>query len=147
MDTVIVVLDSSDANKTLLKTARQHVHGTDLGVVVCRVVDRDEYEGDVQTKAKSGERVNSIEEVESEAEAEAEAVAKTHIGEETSYISRGVVGKIPEDILTVAEEHRSGHAFIAGRKRSPAGKVLFGDNAQKLILDFDGPVTVVTDAE
>lgn len=145
MDTVLVVLDSSNADETLLETVRQHVAGIDLGVVLCRIVDRDEYEGDVQNKAKAGERVNSVEEVESEARAEAERVAEEHFDGAVTYTSVGIVGTIPDDVLTIADEHGSGHAFIAGRKRSPAGKVLFGDNAQKLLLDFDGPVTVVTD--
>lgn len=144
MDTVVVVLDSSNVNKTLFNTVRQYVAGTDLSVVLCRIVDRDEYEGDVQNKARSGERVDSIDEVESEAKAEAEVVAEEYFGEDVSYTPLGIVGTIPEDVLTVAEEYKSGHAFISGRKRSPAGKVLFGDNAQKLLLDFDGPVTVVT---
>jgi hypothetical protein len=34
--------------------------------------------------------------------------------------------------------------FLAGRKRSPTGKALFGDQTQAVILDFDGAVTVIT---
>lgn len=145
METIAVVLDSAEPNEQLLETARRHVVGTDLGVILCRIVDRDEYEGDVRRQAKSRERVDSIEEVETEAQSEAEAVGAEYFGDEVPYTPIGRIGTIPDDVLEIADEQESDHVFIAGKKRSPAGKMLFGDDAQKLVLDFDGPVTILTD--
>lgn len=145
MATIAVVLDSAEPDEQLLETAKRHVAGTDLEVVLCRIVDRDEYEGDVRRQAKSGERVDSIEEVESEALSEAEAVGADFFGDEVPYTPIGRIGTVPDDVLEIADEQESEHVFIAGKKRSPAGKMLFGDAAQKLILDFDGPVTILTD--
>ncbi|NIC01026.1 universal stress protein [Halobacterium sp. R2-5] len=145
MATIAVVLDSAEANEQLLETAKRHVTGTDLEIVLCRIVDRDEYEGDVRRQAESSERVDSIEEVEREAKAEAEAVGEKFFGDDVSFTAVGAIGTIPEDVIKIADEWDTNHVFIAGKKRSPAGKMLFGDEAQKLILDFYGPVTVVTE--
>lgn len=144
MATIAVVLDSADPDEQLLETAKRHVIGTDLEIVLCRIVDRDEYEGDVRRQAESRERVDSIEEVEEEAKAEAEAVGEEFF-DDVPYTAVGAIGTIPDDVIEIADEWDSDHVFIAGKKRSPAGKMLFGDEAQKLILDFDGPVTIVTE--
>lgn len=50
-----------------------------------------------------------------------------------------------DEILDAAEEFDCDHIFIVGRRRSPTGKVLFGDVAQRVILNFDGFVTIAMD--
>lgn len=47
-------------------------------------------------------------------------------------------------VIDVAENHGCDHVYVANRRRSPAGKALFGDTAQSVILSFDGFVTVRT---
>lgn len=145
MATIAVVLDSAEVHEQLLETAKRHVTGTDLEIILCRIVDRDEYESDIRRQAESGKRVDSIEEIEREAKAEAEAVGEEFFDDDVSFTAVGAIGTIPDDVIEIADEWDSDHVFIAGKKRSPAGKVLFGDAAQKLILDFQGPVTIVTE--
>ncbi|WP_224337996.1 universal stress protein [Haloprofundus halobius] len=48
-------------------------------------------------------------------------------------------------IIETAESHACDHVFLTGQKRSPTGKVLFGDVAQQVILNFDGLVTTAMD--
>ena len=36
------------------------------------------------------------------------------------------------------------HLSSPGQQRSPSGKALFGDTAQQVVLNFPGPVTIVT---
>jgi nucleotide-binding universal stress UspA family protein len=45
-------------------------------------------------------------------------------------------------VLQVARRKDCDHVFLSGGKRSPAGKALFGDFAQSVLLGFDGYVTV-----
>ena len=63
---------------------------------------------------------------------------------DVEYETMGAIGDSAERILSVAEEQGCDHVFIPGRRRSPTGKAIFGDTAQQVILNFPGPVTVVT---
>ena len=49
-----------------------------------------------------------------------------------------------EKIIDVARNHGCDHIYVLNRSRSPAGKALFGDTTQSVILNFDGFVTVRT---
>ncbi|WP_262177526.1 universal stress protein [Haloarcula laminariae] len=144
MGTILVVLDSANPNEQLLSAAKTYATGTDTEVLLCRIVDRDQYEDEVLTKAEARERADSIDEIESEAEAEAAEIGVEYFGDEISYTPLGVIGKIPDDVLDVAEEWDSEHLFATGKNRSPTGKMIFGDQAQKLALNFEGPVTILT---
>jgi nucleotide-binding universal stress UspA family protein len=52
-----------------------------------------------------------------------------------------------EGILELASDVAADHIVMGGRKRSPAGKVLFGSVTQAIILDTDVPVTVAGRSE
>lgn len=52
-------------------------------------------------------------------------------------------GEPPAVIQEVAMELGVDHIVMAGRKRTPVGKVLFGSAAQAVILSASVPVTVV----
>jgi nucleotide-binding universal stress UspA family protein len=47
-----------------------------------------------------------------------------------------------EEIVDKADEIDANRICVAGRKRTPTGKVLFGSVAQGVILDADRPVLV-----
>jgi len=52
----------------------------------------------------------------------------------------GRVGAPGEEILRLADEIDARYLVIGGRKRTPAGKALFGSIAQQVILDANQPV-------
>lgn len=52
-------------------------------------------------------------------------------------------GDPAERILAAAADEDAAVVAMAGRKRSPAGKALFGSVTQSVILDADRPVLVV----
>ena len=52
-------------------------------------------------------------------------------------------GDPAEEIVDRADEMDVDSICVAGRKRSPTGKALFGDLTQEVLLTFDGPVTVL----
>lgn len=53
-------------------------------------------------------------------------------------------GEPTETILEVAEEIDADMIAVSGRKRSPAGKAIFGSVTQSLLLSADCPVIVAT---
>lgn len=51
-------------------------------------------------------------------------------------------GDVAETVLTVADEIDPDTIVMGGRRRSPAGKVLFGSTTQSVMLSAKRPVTV-----
>jgi len=60
-----------------------------------------------------------------------------------TYTVRGRVGPHGERIVDLAEEVGADQVFVGGRKRSPAGKAVFGSTAQAVMLNAPCPVTFV----
>lgn len=144
MDTVLVVQTGDEPDQQLLRTAKRHVTGTETKIIFCRAVDEKRLQNNLQRQATSEREIESIDEMEDIAKTEAEDVASDAFGGEIPYRAIGLVGTIPDDLIQVAEEEGCDHIFISGKKRSPAGKAVFGDVAQSVILQFNGPVTVTT---
>lgn len=53
-------------------------------------------------------------------------------------------GNPAKELLDTAEEVGADVIVVAGRKRSPTGKALFGSTTQAVILDADRPVLVAS---
>lgn len=62
------------------------------------------------------------------------------LGIETNYVDTDE--EPTKALLETAEERDADLIVVAGRKRTPAGKVLFGSVTQTVILDTDRPVLV-----
>ncbi|WP_339104597.1 universal stress protein [Haloterrigena salinisoli] len=145
MHTALVVLTDESTDERLLDAAKRYATGTDTELLVCRFIDRKEYQSDARNEARDGKQVQTIEMIEEEAEEEATAAADRAFADaDVSYTAIGAAGELPKKIIEVADERDCGHVFVSGRKRSPTGKALFGDIAQAVLLRFDGPVTVTT---
>lgn len=74
-----------------------------------------------------------------------EDVASEVLGTTVDYEVRTVVldtSDQAEAIVDIAERTDCDHIFVPGYRRSPTKKAVFGDRAQRVILDFDGYVTV-----
>jgi len=56
--------------------------------------------------------------------------------------AEGYGGDAARAILNVADDHDADQLVLAGRKRTPTGKVLFGSVTQSVILDTERPVLV-----
>lgn len=55
----------------------------------------------------------------------------------------GAVGDHGDSIVGLAEEANADLVIVGGRRRSPAGKAVFGSTAQKVMLSAPCPVTFV----
>lgn len=55
----------------------------------------------------------------------------------------GLVGNPADEVLRYADEHDARFIVLAGRRRSPVGKAVFGSVAQDVLLGADCPVVTV----
>lgn len=54
--------------------------------------------------------------------------------------SMGRVGDLSDEVLSVVDEVEPRFLVISGRRRSPTGKAIFGDAAQRILLNASCPV-------
>ncbi len=142
MDRALLVIDD-EMDRSFVEQAGRLAGGVDAELLVIKVINEGEYQGRVERAATKGEDIENVDEAEAVAASEAEAfVADTLDGIDVTYRTAGVVGRLPDSVLEYAEENDCDHVFISGPRRSPAGKAVFGDATQSIILNFDGPVTV-----
>lgn len=152
MDQPLVVTDPSDNAPTLIREAGEMAAALDVPLRVLTVVTQEEFDkdADVIGAIATTERAEY-----SLGRAEyAEHVAETAIRDllleldvETIPIGRGVDNDDDraDEILDVAREEGCDYIFMTGRRRSPTGKAVFGDTAQRVILNFDGYVVTLTE--
>ena len=152
MERALVVVDDSDEHRELLAEAAQLADGVGAELVLFSWVTPDEYEADA-------EALEAVETAEHTSYGGADALdgarnfarefATDVLGDDRDDVEVSAVVTDEDDradeILEAADEEMCDHVFIVGRRRSPTGKVLFGDVAQRVILNFDGPVTVTMD--
>jgi nucleotide-binding universal stress UspA family protein len=151
MERGLVVADQMDEHRDLLREAGDHADGTDADLILLSVLTEAEYEADADVLASIG----SVENVSYDNRAVLNAAANGLQDVAREVLPGGIavetVAKatnedgIAATVVETATEHDCDHIFILGRRRSPTGKALFGDVAQRVVLDFDGYVTLKTD--
>lgn len=155
MDRALVVLSESDTGKELLGEAAELAAGVDAELVCLSVLTEEEYDHDIDvltmldqaegTTSHGGGRSFEEEGREELARNEGERLVRPVL--EESGVDYEIVGQVVNDdvaaaIVEAATDADCDHVFLVGNRRSPVGKAVFGDVAQTVILDFDGPVTV-----
>ena len=150
MGNALVVVDRSEQHRGLLEEAAQYARGGDGNLVLLTLMTREEFESGSETLASIG----SVEDVSYDGDVVLSAAIEDvrEFASETAandvefeVLARAVDdGGRAEAVLEVAADRDVDHVFVLGRHRSPTGKALFGDTAQKVALGFDGYVTLAT---
>ncbi len=148
MNRALAVVEASESAKQIAREAGKLAEGVGASLVLLHVTSDEEYED----TRKSLERIPNLETSYTAGQALdgarqfAEDIGRDVLdGVAVEYEAVGRVGDQRDEILAAAKEHDCDHIFLAGRKRSPTGKAIFGDRTQSVILDFEGAVTVVTE--
>lgn len=147
MERALAVVDASETAKDLVREAGELAGGVDATLVLVHVTDEEEYneKRDAMAKIPEGSVSYSRDQAEQGASQFARDVANDVLADvDVDFEPVGRVGDRVETVLNTAEDLDCDHIFLAGRKRSPTGKAVFGDTTQRIILDFEGAVTVVT---
>lgn len=150
MERGLVVVDDTDTHRKLLAEAGSFAQNSGSELVVLAWTTPD-------TAEESVEALEWVEQMERTSFEETDPGAMTR--QFAREFSEDVIGDLDVDldieaiiteegerddaILSAADRLGCDHIFIVGRKRSPTGKAIFGDTAQRILLNFDGPVTAM----
>jgi nucleotide-binding universal stress UspA family protein len=110
--------------------------GTEIEAFVLFVFTGRERSPDTPEEMKRFDSPTRIDAVRRVMEVLDDADVEYHIQEDS--------GEVADDIIEDAEARDIDQIVLGGRKRSPAGKILFGSVTQEVLLNTDRPVTVTT---
>ncbi|WP_135822347.1 universal stress protein [Halostella litorea] len=154
MDRGLVVIKDAEPHEGLLREAAQQARGADAPLVVLTfATERQLGSGVEKFEALGGvEGVtydNQAEFVDAAEDALEAYVEETLDGADVEYeaVVRVIDGGYGTATLDASEDFGCDHVFITSERRSPAGKAIFGDFAQRVILNFDGFVTIHTGSD
>lgn len=144
----LVVVEHTDAHRELLREAMEHAAGADAGLVLLTTISESAYESDTETL----ESIGSVENVSYDSDTALDAAAndirtladEVGVGDVDIEVLARATDEPADVIMEQATERGCDHVFVLGRRRSPTGKALFGDIAQRVALNFDGYVTLAT---
>ncbi|MFC7137095.1 universal stress protein [Halobaculum litoreum] len=148
MDHALAVVGPTETAKTLTREAGELAAGVDATLTLLHVTDEDEYDEQREQlqQVTRGDSTYSVGQAVEGARAYASDIGREVLeGVGIEYEAVGSVGERAETVLREARERDCDHVFVTGAKRSPTGKALFGDDTQRIILEADRPVTVVTE--
>ncbi|SHH26510.1 universal stress protein [Halobaculum gomorrense] len=148
MDHALAVVGPTETAKTLTREAGELAAGVGADLTLLHITDEDDYDEQREQLAQvtRGDSTYSVGQAVEGARAYASDIGREVLEDvDIDYETVGTVGDRAETVVAEARRRGCDHVFIAGRKRSPTGKALFGDDTQRIILDAEMPVTVVTE--
>lgn len=148
MERPLVVFDDSDPSRELLEEAAELAAGTGARLTVLATMTAEEFAEQSHTLDMAGRAENTSYDDRAVLDGlrqRATEAAREHVGEDVDWeVVAARVGDSESEadrILESARANDADHVFLAGTKRSPTGKAVFGDRTQQVTLNFDGPVT------
>lgn len=145
IDRILLAVGPNDRDhvNTLLDEALTVAVPTGATVYLLHVFSRDEYEDlleQMQIESISG----TISPDDLAARHDSINKPATRLeGSDIDYEIRGVTGDPDSEIVQMANDLDVDRIVIGGTGRSPAGKAVFGDHAQQVLLNASCPVTYV----
>jgi nucleotide-binding universal stress UspA family protein len=130
---ILVGYDGSKVSKEALKLARKHATAFNANIVVVNAISRID-----------PLKYQEIEKAEQRLEWDAKAILN---GSPLSYITHLLLNtkSVAEQLVEAAERENADEIVIGVRKRSKAGKFLFGSTTQYAVLRSPCPVLTVNE--
>jgi len=144
---LFVLVECNDTERQLFREAADVSASADAPLRVLRLLSPEDIESVESADLTSDiDRRTNEDPVDRKFEEETEQFLREALdGEDIPYevtVRIEPEGERAEAILDAAEEDDCDHVFLAGRRRSPTGKALFGDLTQEIVLNFDGTITL-----
>lgn len=140
---ILAAIDENERSRRVATIAYDLATTYDDTLVALHVVPTEDYD----TYRKSIKNIPEFrdfsigQETDSAKEFAREFIERTIDDADSSILEpRGRVGDVATEILETAAEVDPRFLVISGRRRSPAGKAVFGNTAQEILLGADCPV-------
>lgn len=146
IETILVAIgqDDEDRAKRLGEATIDIAGPTGAHVVLGHVFTQREYDEVVdRLDFSAGDRPDPS--AVAERHVETRTIAQSLDAADIDYEIRGSVGDRGDAIVGLAEDVGADRVLVGGRRRSPAGKAVFGSTAQEVMLSSPCPVTFVQD--
>lgn len=143
----LAVVSATDGSKQVVREAGELAGGVDAELTLLHVTTEETYSNTYQQlqSISAYDTSYSVDQAKQGAANFAEDIAREVLDDvDVEYQCAGALGTLHEVVLEYADRNNCDHVFVSGRTRTPTGKAIFGDATQRIILDFDGPVTVLT---
>lgn len=137
---IVAAVDRSTRATRVVAEAEALAEVFDEPVHVVHVLTRSDFVELGTTRAESGDPVSMREVRETATDIAADAAEELDVPAETV----GLVGDPAPRVVEYADHNDARYVVVSGRKRSPAGKALFGSVAQFVLLNAPCPVVSTT---
>ena len=139
---IVAAVDRSDRADIVIQEAKVLAEAFDDTIHVVHVIAKSEFNDIAMSMAKEKKEID-VESVRNAASNVAEEAAKSLDG---SFVTVGLNGNPAEEVVNYAHEQEAQYIVVAGRKRSAAGKALFGSVAQSILMNAECPVVMSTES-
>lgn len=134
---IVAAVDRSDRASAVVREAVELGEAFGEEVVVVHVLSRDEFVSLERTNVNETGEALPVEQVRETAESIAgEAIAEANV----AASAVGLMGDPADEVVGYAHDQDARYIVVAGRKRSPVGKALFGSVVQSVLLSAECPV-------
>lgn len=133
---IVAAVDRSERAADVISEAQPLGKVFEEPVHVVHVLSTTEFVNMGRTSVEEGEPIDMDNIREVAVETAADAADDLNIPHETV----GLVGDAAAEIVNYANGQGARYVVIAGRKRSPTGKAIFGSVSQSVLLNADCPV-------
>ena len=137
---IVAAIDRSDRAATIVEHAARLGDAFDEPVHVVHVLTRDEFVSLERTSVGDTGRTVPVEDVVQVAE-EIAADVIDDAGVDARPV--GLLGDPADELVAYVDSNDASYLVVAGRKRSPVGKALFGSVVQSVLLDAPCPVVSI----
>lgn len=140
---ILVAIDEKERSKQAVRIGYDLATTYDDDLAALHVVPMEDYSAHKESIESIPEfsEFSMSQEAQSAARFAEEFVSKTISDIDKEIVDpRGRVGDVATEILEEAADVEPRYLVISGRRRSPAGKAIFGNTAQKILLNADCPV-------
>lgn len=138
---IVGAVNQSDRGPVVAAEAARIAEAFDDTLHLVHVMSTSDFVGEAMSDAKTTGEVDMDDVRERAAEVAAEMAADV----EYSYEPVGLIGNVAPKVVEYVAEHDARYVVVGGRKRSPAGKAIFGSTPQSILLNASCPVVSVLD--